>query len=116
MKAASREFALAAILIMLSATDQSLAQTENTPPARRATKPADIRVQRPRTPSEFFGQETVHFQRARVDSNGALFAVILDYHPAAASLVLLVSSGVLLYHIVRLFLAEYREASKRRVR
>src|SRR5262249_31998004 len=68
-----RRLALAAILIGLSTTDQGLAQTENAPPAGKATRP-DIRVYRPRTPSDFFDQETVHFQRARVDPNGALFA------------------------------------------
>jgi hypothetical protein len=49
-------------------------------------------------------------------ANVALFAVILDYHPVAASILLLVSSGVLLYYVVRYVWAERREASRRRVR
>jgi endonuclease YncB( thermonuclease family) len=68
------KLALAAILIALSATDRGVAQTENAPPARRATRPADIRVYRLRTPSSFFEQDAVHFQRAHVDLNGSLRA------------------------------------------
>src|SRR6202048_5266364 len=68
------KLALAAIVIALSATDWGVAQTENAPPARRATRPADIRVYRLRTPSSFFEQDAVHFEGAHVDLSGSFGA------------------------------------------
>ena len=48
---------------------------------------------------------------------GALLAVILDYHPGAATIVLLVSSGVFLFYIFQYGGTDkHREVSRRRDR
>jgi len=66
------KFALAATVVALSATDHAVAQTENAPPHRYVAPP--VVTHRLRTPSAFFEQDAVRFQRAHVDWNGSLFA------------------------------------------
>jgi endonuclease YncB( thermonuclease family) len=70
----AKRFARLAFLVALLATDQGVAQTENAPPIRRVTRPAEIRVYRLRTPASFFEQGAVSFRRAHVNGNGALNA------------------------------------------
>jgi endonuclease YncB( thermonuclease family) len=69
--------ALATASIALSVA--GFAEPENSLPSRTVTPPAGTqrtpaRVYRPRTPSSFFEQDAVRFQRAHVDWNGSVLA------------------------------------------
>jgi endonuclease YncB( thermonuclease family) len=50
------------------------AQDQDRAPARDVTRSKPIRTYRPRTPADFFKQEAVRFERARINMNGSIVA------------------------------------------
>jgi len=50
-------------------------------PARDVTRSKAIRTYRPRTPADFFKQEAVRFERARIDMNGSIVADGHNFEP-----------------------------------
>jgi len=54
--------------------DMGCAQDQDRAPARDVTRSKAIRTYRPRTPADFFKQEAVRFERARIDMNGSIVA------------------------------------------
>ena len=54
--------------------DIGCAQDQDRAPARDVTRSKAIRTYRPLTPADFFKQEAVRFERARIDMNGSIVA------------------------------------------
>jgi endonuclease YncB( thermonuclease family) len=67
-----------AIIVLASALcawpGMGCAQDQDRAPARDVARSKAIRTYRPRTPADFFKQEAVRFERARIDMNGSIVA------------------------------------------
>jgi endonuclease YncB( thermonuclease family) len=68
---------LATILLaaaLCTRPEMGAAQEQEQAPARDVTRSKAIRTHRPRIPADFFKEESVRFERARIDKNGSIAA------------------------------------------
>lgn len=62
------------VLIAALCAGPEMGRAQEQAPARDVTRSKAIRTYRPRIPADFFKQEAVRFERARIDVNGSIVA------------------------------------------